>query len=262
MKIKPVARICAALYAVAALWISQPLAAADVTVLTSGGLTAALEQLKEGFEKETGHTLTLERASSMGGGADSIPMRLTRNERGDVLFMVTAALEDLIAKGFVPKESQVDLADSLIGMAVREGAPKPDISTLEGFKKTLLDAKSIAYSGSASGVYIEAEMYRLLGLEDALKPKSKKIISIRVGDIVAKGEAEVGFQQVSELLPIKGLTYVGVIPKEVQKVTRYSAGIPTGSKEPAAARQLIAYLDSPIGRQAVIATGLEPLPKK
>lgn len=253
--------VITAFTAVCAIAAYMPLAAADLTVLTSGGLTEALERLKPGFEKQTGHVLTLERASSMGGGPESIPVRLARNERADVLFMVTAALEDMIAKGFVPKETQVDLADSLIGLAVREGTPKPDISTLASFKTTLLNAGSIAYSGSASGVYIEAQMYKQLGLEDALKPKSKKIIGTRVGDIVAKGEAEIGFQQVSELLPIKGITYVGVIPPEVQKVTRYSAGIPKGSKEPAAARDLIAYLAGPVGIPVVIATGLEPLVK-
>ncbi len=254
---KRMIRLWLALGALIAL--AAPLRAADLTVLSSGGLYVALEALGPRFEKDTGNKMKLEMASSMGGGATSIPLRLARNEPADALFMVTYALEELIDKGLVIKESRLDLADSLIGLAVREGAPKPDISTLDAFKKTLLAAKSIAYSGSASGVYIETEMYKLLGLEDALKPKSQKIISIRVGDIVAKGEAEIGFQQVSELVPIKGITYVGVIPKEVQKVTRYSAGVPTASKEAAAARQLIDYLAGPIGRPVVIAAGLEPL---
>ena len=248
-----------ALCLLAATTLQQPSSAADVTVLSSGGLYDAAIKLAPGFERETGHKLKIEMASSMGGGATSIPLRLERGEKADVLLMVAYAMDELIAKGAVAKDSKLELADSLIGMAVREGAPVPDISTLDAFKKTLLAAKSIAYSGSASGVYIESEMYKLLGLEEALKPKSQKIISIRVGDIVAKGDAEIGFQQVSELLPIKGLSYVGPIPKEVQKVTRYSAGIPVNSTEVAAARQLIAYIAGPVGRPVVKATGLEPL---
>ena len=259
MTFKQFKRALASLVAVIAISVSPSLRAADLTVLSSGGRYDAALKLAPGFEKETGHRVTVESASSMGGGATSIPLRLERKEKADLLLMVTYALEELVAKGVVAQEGKLEIADSLIGMAVREGAPKPDISALDAFKKTLLDAKSIAYSGSASGVYIEAEMYKLLGLEAALKPKSQKIISIRVGDIVAKGEAEIGFQQVSELLPIKGIAYVGVIPKEVQKVTRYSAGIPIDSKEAAAARQLIAYIAGPVGRPVVKATGLEPL---
>jgi molybdate transport system substrate-binding protein len=173
--------------------------------------------------------------------------------------MVGYALDDLIKQGKVIPDSRVELADSRIGMVVREGAAKPDISSVEGLKQVLLHAKSIAYSDSASGVYIERELFKKLGIEEQVKAKAKMIPRIPVASVVATGDYEIGFQQVSELLPIKGIAFVGVIPKEVQKVTRYSAGIPIASKEAAAAQQLIAYIVGPVGRSVVNASGLEPL---
>jgi molybdate transport system substrate-binding protein len=233
--------------------------AAEIKVMSSGGFTAAYQALLPAFEKETGHKVDTALGPSMGTAPDAIPVRLERGEPVDVLIMVGSALGDLIRQGKVVPESRVDLANSKIAMAVRAGAPKPDIGTLEAFRRVLLEAKSIAYSDSASGVYIENEMYKRLGLENELKGKSRMIVSERVGNVVARGEAEVGFQQVSELLPIKGIEYVGPIPDEVQKVTVFSAGIPVTAKEPAAAKALIDYLGSEAARPTVIKTGLEPI---
>ena len=162
----------------------------------------------------------------------------------------------LVRDGRVVPGSRVDLARSIIGMVVRAGAPKPDISTVDAFRKALLDAKSIAYSASASGVYIENEMYRRLGIHDEAMPKSRRVYSERVGTVVARGEAEIGFQQVSELLPIQGIEMLGPLPTELQRVTVFSAGVAAGAREPDAARELIRFLASPAAEEAVAASGL------
>ena len=233
--------------------------AAEITVMSSGGFTAALQTLAKGFTKTTGNEVRIVLGPSMGTAEDAIPVRLARGEKADLLVMVGYALGGLIDKGVVRADSRVDLADSKIAMAVKAGAPRPDISTLDAFKKALLAAKSIAYSDSASGVYIEKEMFGKLGLAAELKPKSRMIVSERVGNVVARGEAEVGFQQVSELLPVKGIEFLGPIPAEVQKVTTFSAGVPAAAKEPDIAKALLRFLASPEARKTVVETGLEPL---
>jgi molybdate transport system substrate-binding protein len=144
-------------------------------------------------------------------------------------------------------------------MAVRAGAPKPDISTVDSFRQALLNADSIAYSASASGVYIENEMYRRLGIHDQVMPKSRRIYSERVGSVVARGEAEIGFQQVSELLPIQGIDYVGTIPEAVQQPAIFCAGIAANARELEAARAFIRYLASDEAAPVLTRTGLEPI---
>ena len=141
---------------------------------------------------------------------------------------------------------------------VRAGARKPDITTLDAFKRTLLEAKSIAYSASASGTYLSTELFPRLGLAEQMKDKAKRIESERVGTVVARGDAEISFQQVSELLPIAGVDFVGTLPPEVQKVTVFSAGVSSTAQAPEAARALIRYLASPVVAPTLIKAGLEP----
>jgi molybdate transport system substrate-binding protein len=155
--------------------------------------------------------------------------------------------------------SQVDLVRSRIGMAVKAGAPVPDISTVDAFRTALLNARSIAYSDSASGVYIAAEMYKKLGVETQLAAKSRQIPADPVGTVVARGDAEVGFQQMSELKPIAGITIVGPIPDEVQKITVFAAGIVTSSGQKEAARALISYLSSKPACPIIQDSALEPV---
>jgi molybdate transport system substrate-binding protein len=147
-------------------------------------------------------------------------------------------------------------------MVVRKGQPKPNISTEAGLKKALLDAKSVAYSDSASGVYIQAELFKKLGIENELKPKATMVPKIPVASVVADGQYAVGFQQVAELLPVKGVTFVGKIPESVQSVTRYAAGIPVGAAHPKEAAALLKYLASPSSQAVVKKTGLDPIAAK
>ncbi|HHS7810716.1 substrate-binding domain-containing protein [Pseudomonas putida] len=241
-----------------ALFAFSALAHAEqLNVMTSGGFTAAYKILGPKFAAATGNTLDTQLGPSMGKAPEAIPNRLARGEHADVVIMVGYALDDLIKQGKVDPASRVELADSRIGLVVREGAPKPDISSVESLKKTLLDAKSVAYSDSASGVYIEKELFNELGVEDQLKPKAKMVPKVPVGSVVATGDYQLGFQQVSELLPVPGVTFVGKIPESVQSVTRFAAGIPVGAQHPKEAKALLDYLAAPAAQADVQATGLD-----
>jgi len=240
-------------------FLSRMASAAEVQVMTSGGLTAGYRLLIPGFQAATGHTLTTVQGASMGAASDAIPQRLSRDEPADVLLLAADGLEALIARGLARPGSRVDIARSLIGMAVKAGAPKPDIGTVDSFRQALLDAKSIAYSASASGVYIETEMFRKLGIHEQVMPRARRILSERVGTVVARGEAEIGFQQVSELLPIEGIDYLGTIPEAVQLPTVFCAGIAAKAREPEAAQALIRYLASAEAAPMLERTGLEPI---
>jgi molybdate transport system substrate-binding protein len=253
-------RCRAGLLAFAGVLLAAGLAsAADIKVMSSGGFSAAYGSLAPEFERHTGNKIDTVLGPSMGTAPDAIPVRLKRGEPADVLIMVGSALDDLVKQGKVVAGSRVDLARSRIGMVVRAGAPKPDISSVEAFKRALLAAKSIAYSDSASGVYVSKELYKRLGAESQLAAKSKMIVSERVGNVVARGEAEIGFQQISELLPVPGIAYVGPIPADLQKVTVFAGGIAAGAKQPEAARALLRFLSSPEALPAIEKSGLDPI---
>jgi molybdate transport system substrate-binding protein len=232
---------------------------AEVKVMISGGLTAAYKQLVPQFEHATENKVVTVAGPSMGTTYNAIPVRLARGEPADVLIMVGYALGDLIKDGKVVADSRRDIARSPIGMVVRAGTPKPDISTVESFKRTLLAAKSVVYSDSASGVYVGTEMFERLGILDQMKPKSRPVPADPVAGVVARGDAELGFQQISELLPVPGVDLVGPLPAEVQKITIFSAGIVAGAKEPEAGRALIRFLASAEAAPVIEKTGLDPM---
>lgn len=231
--------------------------AAELTVMTSGGFTAAYKQLGPQYAAQSGDTLVTVLGPSMGKAPEAIPNRLARGEHADVVIMVGYALDELIRQGKVDPASRVELADSRIGLVVREGQAKPAIGTADELKQTLLAARSVTYSDSASGVYIEKELYKKLGIQDQLVGKSTMVERIPVASQVAKGTYQLGFQQVAELLPVPGVTYVGKIPESLQSVTRFAAGIPKTAEHPAEAKQLLKYLASPGVQPAVRATGLD-----
>jgi molybdate transport system substrate-binding protein len=195
----------------------------------------------------------------MGNTADAVPQRLARHEPIDVVIMVGPALGKLVDEGKIIPDSRVDLARSAIGAAVRSGTPRPDISTVDSLRNTLLNAKSIAYSDSASGVYISTELFQRLGIADQVSGKTRMIPAEPVGLVVARGEAEIGFQQMSELKPIKGIEIIGPLPNELQKMTIFSAGIVVGSKEPEAGKALVAFLSSATAAPAITSSGLEAI---
>ena len=248
----------AALLIASVLLLVRTVSADDLTVMTSGAFTAAYLELVPQLERVIkGKVVTA--ATSMGTGSDSIPSRLERGETVDVVIVADDSLEQLIKDGRVLANSKVALARSSIGMAVRSGSPKPDISSLDALRRTLLQAKSIAYSASVSGNYLTTELFQRLGIADQVMSKSRRIDRERVGAVVARGEAEIGFQQISELLPIPGIDFVGPLPEDVQRVTVFSAGVAAGSKNPQAARAFIQFLASTEAARAVEATGLEAM---
>jgi molybdate transport system substrate-binding protein len=235
---------------------------AEIRVITSGAFTEAYKLLVPEFEKTTGHTVISNYGASMGNAPDSIPSRLARNEPVDVIILASPALDEFVKAGKAVAGSRVDLVRSSIGFAVKSGTPKPDISSMTALKQTLLNAKSIAYSASASGVYFSTVLVQKMGIADQVLPKSKRILSERVGTIVARGEAELGLQQVSELVPIAGIDYIGPLPDEVQQNTLFSAGIVTGANAPEAAREMINFFTSAAAAPIIAKTGLTPLTVK
>jgi len=231
----------------------------ELRVVTSGGFATAYRRLAPEVEAKTGIRLVTEYGASTGGAPDSIPVRLERGEQFDVVILSRPALERLAERGDVVPESRTDLVRSLIGMAVRKGRPVPDISTPEAFIAALYAAESIGYSASVSGTYLATDLWPRLGIWQDLEPKSRRIVSERVADVVARGDVEIGFQQVSEILPTEGIIFVGPIPAAHQKVTTFSTGITTRSRNADAARRLIEFLASVEVAHTVAETGLSPV---
>lgn len=247
----------AVLVVASALLLARPAAADDIKVMTSGAFTAAYLELRPRFERGVTDKIVTT-ATSMGVGADSIPNRIAHGEAVDVVIMADDSLRQLIKDDLVLGDSRVELARSGIGIAVRAGTPKPDISNIAALRRTLLQAKSIAYSTSVSGHYFTTELVQRLGIADQVLPKSHQIDRERVGAVVARGEAEIGFQQISELLPEPGIEFVGALPADVQRVTVFSAGVAARSAHQDTARALIGFLASPDSLGAVTKTGMEP----
>jgi Tol biopolymer transport system component/ABC-type molybdate transport system substrate-binding protein len=233
----------------------------NLHVMVSGAFTSAYKVLIAEWERTTGHTVTTISGASMGAGPTTIPSRLARGERADVVILARTALDALAATGQIADGTRVDLADSRIGMAVRAGVPKPDIASVEQFRRVLLEATSIGYSESASGVYISTRLFQKLGIAAQVGGKARAISGRPVAEAVARGEVEIGFQQISELLPVDGITFVGPIPDTVQSITTFSAAITAASQSRATAQQLVAYLSSAQARETIRRTGLEPAPR-
>jgi molybdate transport system substrate-binding protein len=233
----------------------------DIKVMTSGAFTAAYLGLKPQLELLTNKTIVTA-ATSIGTGETSIPNRLRRGEAVDIVIVADSVLRGFINEGLIRPDSYTQLARSMIGMAVCAGAPKPDISSAETLKQTLLRAKSIAYSASVSGDYLTTELVQRLGIAGQVLSKSRRIEGgERVGAVVARGEAEIGFQQISELLPVAGIDHITPLPPELQKVSIFSAGVAVSTKDADAARAVIKFFASPEAAEAITNSGLEPIVK-
>jgi molybdate transport system substrate-binding protein len=231
----------------------------EIRIMTSGAFTAAYLELIPQLELLTKKKLVTA-ATSIGTGETSIPNRLRRREPVDVVIVADAVLVGFIKDGRIIAESYTPLARSAIGMAVRAGASKPDISTVDALKRTLLQAKSIGYSASVSGEYLTTVLYQRLGIADQVMSKSRLIGGgERVGAVVARGEVQIGFQQISELLPVPGIDHVTPLPPEVQKVSVFSAGVALSTEDSDAAHALIRFLASPEAARAITNSGLEPI---
>jgi molybdate transport system substrate-binding protein len=237
--------------------------AADVQVMISAGFYRVYSELGPAFERASGHHLITTRGPSMGDSPEAIPTRLARGETADVVILDGGAADELGRRGLVRADSKIEFARSLIGMVVRAGAAKPDIGNVEALRSTLLAAKSIAYSDSGSGTYLSTKLFPKLGIADQIAGKSRKVrgppSGESVAEVVARGEAEIGFQQVSELIHVPGITFVGTIPAEVQPIFSFAGALTSTAREPEAARALINFLASPDAASVISEAGLVPL---
>ena len=261
MTARSLARWCAGV-GVVALMAPVPAAAADLHVMISAGFYSVYAELAQAFERATGHRLITTRGPSLGDSPEAIPTRLARGETADVVILDGGSADDLTGRGFVRAGSKVDLARSQIGMVVRAGAAKPDISSVEAFTRTLLAAQSIGASDSASGTYLSTTLFKKLGVEDQVARKVRRVRGPPSGEpvaaVVARGELEIGFQQVSELLHVPGVTFVGPIPAELQPGHGFAGAITTKARQPDAALALLRFLASPAATEALSKNGLMP----
>jgi molybdate transport system substrate-binding protein len=235
--------------------LAMPAAAAEIRVLSGGAVKAAVTDLAEAWAKASGHKVSITYATT---GASM--QKIAAGEPVDVIILATEAIAQLLAKGTVVAGTQADIARVGIGVAVREGAPKPDISTPEAVKQTVLAAKSVAYmdpsKGGTSGVHF-AKVLEQMGILASVQPKAVLVDTGFAAERVAKGEAEIVVHQISEILPVKGVTLIGPLPKAIQKVTVYTAAVATKSEVKDAARAFIASLKAPAARPKFAAVGLD-----
>jgi molybdate transport system substrate-binding protein len=262
MQLKSVMRSWA-IFSTAVLLMAAPASAADIKVMISAGFYHVYSDLLPAFERATGHHVITTRGPSMGDSPEAIPTRLARGEPADVVIMDGGETEELGKRGLLRAGSKVDLARSLIGVVVRAGADKPDIGSVEALKNTLLQAKSIAYSDSGSGTYLSTTLFPKLGIADAIAGKVRKVRGPPSGEpvaaVVARGEAEIGFQQVAELINVAGVTVVGPIPAELQPPVYFAGALTHNAQQAEAGLALLRFLSSPEAAPVITQAGLIPI---
>ena len=224
----------------------------EIKVMTSAAFKEAYLELVPQFERATGHKVV-----TLWVPSADILTRLDRGETVDLVIVSADAIDELIRRGKLAAGSRVDLAKSGVGLAVRAGAPRPDFSSGEALKRALLAAKSIAYSTGPSGVYLVG-LFQRMGIAEELKSRIKQVKGEPVGAVVARGEAEIGFQQMSELLPVAGIDLLGPLSADVQKITTFAAGLHVGAPQPAAAKALVKFLTAPAALPVIRKKGMEP----
>ena len=247
-------RLGATLLAVAVLAGTGRAEAAEIKVLSAGAVRAIVTELAQAFEKETGHKVAL------AFGTVGVTRQRLAADPADVVIMSDVAIDESIKQDRIVSGSRTDIARTGMGVGVRDGTPAPDISTSEAFKQALLAAKSITYvdpaQGATSGIHL-AGVLQQLGIADAMKAKTTLVPGGYPAELVAKGEVAMVVHQISEIVPVKGVTLVGPLPKDVQKVTVYSAGIATKATAPEVARAFVTFLTAPSVKPKFAAAGLD-----
>ena len=224
-----------------------------IDILSTQAPQHACSELAAQFEKATGHRVRTEFTGTL-----NLQKRLAAGESFDILIMAAPAVDEQIRLGRVLAGSRVDLAKSGVGVAIRKGAHRPDIGSVEGFRRTLLAAKSIGYSTGPSGDYMSG-LFERLGVARAIEGKLRRTPSgVFVGTLIESGEAEIGFQQTSELLHFRGIDHVGPLPDALQHTTVFSAGLHVGARHADAARALVEFLTAPAAAPVIRKHGLEP----
>lgn len=238
-----------------ALLVAAPVAAAEIRLLTTGAFKPVALALIPRFEAETGHTVIVENDTAGG-----LIRRIGAGAAFDVVVLTPGAIRDLALQGKVAG-GPVDLARVGIGVAVRAGAPRPEIGSVEAFKRMLLDARSVAYidprAGGSSGIYLAA-LFQRLGVAEQVGSKAVLVPGGLVAERVTNGDAQVGIHQISELLAVKGAEFVGPLPAEIQSYTGYTGGVGASTREPAAASALLATFSGPAAAAVLQDKGMLP----
>jgi len=227
--------------------------AAEIDVWATAALRQAFQVLVPQFERDSGYKVAMHWVPTV-----DLMNRLKAGEVTDLVISTAGNIAELTSVGVLGRESWIALAKSGVGVAVRAGAAKPAIGNADALKRTLLAAKSIVYSTGPSGVYM-IQLIERLGITEALKPKVKQVKGEPTGAVVARGDAEIGFQQISELLPVRGIDIVGPLPSEVQEITIFSAGVHVKAKAPAPASAFARYVAAPAAGAVLKQTGLVPI---
>jgi molybdate transport system substrate-binding protein len=235
-----------------AFWSSEMASAAEINVLSSQAIKEAYLAFAPEFERTSGHKL-----NTTWNGTVDILKKLRAGEVFDLVVLVTPSMETMIKEGKIVGSSRVDLVRSGIAIAVPKSAPKPDISSTDAVKRALLAAEGIGYSSGPSGVFLES-LFKKWGIWDQVAAKIKQTPpGTPVGSILARGDVDIGFQQVSELLLYPGIQYVGPVPQEMDTVSVFAGGVHTAAKQPDAARELITFISSPAALPYIKKTGME-----
>src|SRR4029450_3958849 len=234
----------------------QASSAGEVKVLTAGAFKQVVVALLPDFEKQTGTKVIVDNDTAGG-----LQKRIEGGEAFDVAVITPAIVDDLAGKGKIAAGTRANLATVGIGVVVKDGAPKPDVSTVEAFKNALLAAKTVAYidpaSGGSSGIYVDKLLERL-NIADQVRPKAKLKKGGYVADLIVSGEAELGVHQISEIVPVKGAVLVGPLPKEIQNTTTYAAGLSASPQNKEAAQALIKIFSGPEAAAVLKSKGMDP----
>jgi len=247
--------------AATALLASPGCAQAQLRVIISGGFSTAYREVLPEFERSTGITVTTLSGASQGKGPETIAAQLSRGVPADVAILSREGLSELAAAGRIVAGTDVDLARAALGAAVRSGTPRPDVSTVDAFKRALVSARVVAVPASTSGIYLTSELFPRLGLAGQLDlrvmPRGAQSAAL-----VASGEAAIVVQPISELLHVPGLDFAGPLPAEVQLIQTFAAAVVAGSTQAEGARRLIAFHASDRATAAIRDNGMEPVEKR
>jgi molybdate transport system substrate-binding protein len=242
----------AAVLAALVIWLAMPAQAAEITVLAGMGVISGVSDLAPAYEKLTGYTVTVkfEQAAALNAMINS-------GAQADIAALQPEQVDNFIKQGKIVPGTKTNFAQAGVGVAVKTGAPRPDISTAEAFKNAMISAKSIGYSQAGSGL-IAAKVMEKLGIADQLKPKTKFINGLPVAEAVAKGEVEIGLQQINVIIPVEGADYIGPLPKELQDTVRFSGGVLTVSKQKELARAFLNFIASADAGPLLRRSAMEP----
>jgi molybdate transport system substrate-binding protein len=235
-----------------AISFAVPAPAAEITVLAGMGVISGVSDLAPAYEKLTGHTVTVkfEQAAAMNAMINS-------GAPADIAVLQPEQVDNFIKQGKMAAGTKTNFAQAGVGVAVKTGAPRPDISTVEAFKNAMLNAKSIGYSQAGSGL-IAAKVMEKLGIADQLKSKTKFINGLPVAEAVAKGEVEIGLQQINVIIPVEGADYIGPLPRDLQDTVRFAAGVLTVSKQKDLARAFLNFIASADAGPLLRRSAMEP----